>query len=301
MGPSRGSASVIGRRRPGLGPRVPRPRKAITPIASHVRPKLMSDTAAGVYGWLRPSSERYGPNAALRARNVAIVYSPMTMASVRNAPDRSAVRRFGKITRHRIRAQPEPRLWAASVRVRTSIAARPVSTARYMYGNDRTTYAADEHQVAAEARCRQLDRPAGVDPDEPEHEDDGRDDEGHQRHELDDRAEARHPEPDPVGGRHDDQQADDDRDHADRERVEQADAELLVGQDLAVGQEDVRPRPDRVDERPDQRQEEVRGAEDEDEPGPERAERWRRRGGRAWSMTVSSGLVARRSADRYRS
>ena len=35
--------------------------------------------------------------------------------------------------------QPAPRLCAASVRLRMSIAWRPVSTARYMYGNDRTT------------------------------------------------------------------------------------------------------------------------------------------------------------------
>ena len=38
-----------------------------------------------------------------------------------------------------IRGQPAPRLWAASVSVRMSIARRPVSIARYMYGNDRTT------------------------------------------------------------------------------------------------------------------------------------------------------------------
>src|SRR4051794_7017972 len=66
----------------------------------------------------------------------------MTIASVRNAPDRIATRRFGKITDHRIRNVPEPRLWPASVRDRTSIVRRPVSTARYMYGNDRIVYAA---------------------------------------------------------------------------------------------------------------------------------------------------------------
>ena len=54
-------------------------------MASHVEPKLMIATAAGSYAWFVPSSDRYGPNAG-RARNVAIVNSPMTIASVRNAP-----------------------------------------------------------------------------------------------------------------------------------------------------------------------------------------------------------------------
>src|SRR5258705_8564165 len=83
----------------------------------------------------------YGPNAG-RARNVAIVYSPTTIASVRNAPLRRETRRFGKITRTSRVNQLAPRLCDASVRLRTSIERRPVSTARYMYGNERTTYAA---------------------------------------------------------------------------------------------------------------------------------------------------------------
>ncbi len=100
-----------------------------------------------------------------------------------------------------------------------------------------------------------------------------------------------HLQPDPVGGRDDDQEADDDRDHADDERVEESARELRVGEDLAVGQEDVRPGPDRVEERPDQRQDEVQGAEDEDEPGPWRADP-RRRSRRAAAVT---GPCARRS------
>jgi hypothetical protein len=75
------------------------------------------------------------------------VNSPTTIARVRNAPDRTAVLRFGKMTWRRIRNQPAPRLWAASVRTRTSMAARPASTARYMYGNDRTVYAAMSSRV----------------------------------------------------------------------------------------------------------------------------------------------------------
>ena len=67
-----------------------------------------------------------------------MVNSPTTMARVRNAPLSSATRRFGRITWRMIRVQPAPRLWAASVRLRMSVAWRPVSIARYMYGNDRT-------------------------------------------------------------------------------------------------------------------------------------------------------------------
>ena len=148
--------------------------------------------------------------------------SPMTIASVRNAPLSRATRRFGRITATRIRGQPAPRLWAASVRLRTSIGRRPVSTARYMYGNDRTTYAADEQDVAAHVRGGQRERGRAVGLEEPEHEHDRRDDERQQRDELDERPGARHPQPDPERGRHQQRDADDDRDDADEERVAEA-------------------------------------------------------------------------------
>ena len=61
-----------------------------------------------------------------------MVNSPMTMAKVRKAPESSATRTFGRMTRSMIVSQPAPRLWAASVSVRTSIERMPVSTARYM-------------------------------------------------------------------------------------------------------------------------------------------------------------------------
>ncbi len=43
--------------------------------------------------------------------------------------------------------QPAPRLWAASVRLWMSMARRPLSTDRYMYGSDSTTYAATSRNV----------------------------------------------------------------------------------------------------------------------------------------------------------
>ena len=61
-----------------------------------------------------------------------MVNSPMTMAKVRKAPESTPVRTFGRITLKRIVGQPAPRLCAASVSVRTSMARSPVSTARYM-------------------------------------------------------------------------------------------------------------------------------------------------------------------------
>src|SRR6187401_1161645 len=112
--------------------------KAIRIIAIQVRAKLMIDAAAGSYAFVWPRSDRYGPNAG-RARKVAMVYSPTTMARVRKAPDRRATRTFGRMTWTMIRGQLAPRLWAASVSERMSIDWRPVSIARYMYGNDRTT------------------------------------------------------------------------------------------------------------------------------------------------------------------
>ena len=108
------------------------------PIAIQVSPKLTRATADCWYGSLLPSSERYGANAG-RARKLAMVNSPMTMARVRNAPLSSATRRFGRMIRDMTVNQPAPRLCDASVSARMSIARRPVSTARYMYGNDRMT------------------------------------------------------------------------------------------------------------------------------------------------------------------
>ena len=68
-----------------------------------------------------------------------MVNSPMTMARVRNAPAQQRDAQVRQDDPPEIVIQPAPRLWAASVRVRMSIARRPVSTARYMYGSDRTT------------------------------------------------------------------------------------------------------------------------------------------------------------------
>ena len=65
--------------------------------------------------------------------------SPITIARLRNAPDSSATRRFGRMILTMMVNQPAPRLCAASVRVRMSIARSPASTERYMYGSDRMT------------------------------------------------------------------------------------------------------------------------------------------------------------------
>ena len=61
-----------------------------------------------------------------------MVNSPITMAKVRKAPLSTAMRTLGRITVKRIRGQPAPNVSAASVRVLTSMALSPVSTARYM-------------------------------------------------------------------------------------------------------------------------------------------------------------------------
>ena len=186
--------------------REPRPRKAITPIASQVRPKLMSETAAGVYGWLAPEQrevrpERGCPAEELRDRVLA-------------DDDRERQEGAGQERRPQVREDHPPQdpgparaqaLGGLRQRSGRRSTARPVSTARYMYGNDRTTYAATRSTSLPDVRRGQLERPARVRPDEAEDEDDRRDHERHERHELDDRAQPRHLEPDPVGRRHDDQ------------------------------------------------------------------------------------------------
>ena len=68
--------------------------------------------------------------------------SPITIASVRNAPPSAAARMFGRITRTSVVAQLAPRLCEASVSVCTSIARKPASSEKYMYGKARITYAA---------------------------------------------------------------------------------------------------------------------------------------------------------------
>ena len=61
-----------------------------------------------------------------------MVNSPMTMAKVRNAPDSTATSTFGRMTRTMIVNQPAPRLCGRFGQGATSMARRPVSTARYM-------------------------------------------------------------------------------------------------------------------------------------------------------------------------
>jgi hypothetical protein len=56
----------------------------------------------------------------------------MTMANVRKAPESTATKTLGRMTRHMMVTQPAPRLCAASVSVPTSMALSPVSMARYM-------------------------------------------------------------------------------------------------------------------------------------------------------------------------
>ena len=54
--------------------------------------------------------------------------SPITIASVRNAPASAAVRMFGRITRNSVVRHVAPRLCEASVSVCTSIARKPESS-----------------------------------------------------------------------------------------------------------------------------------------------------------------------------
>ncbi len=68
--------------------------------------------------------------------------------------------------------QPAPRLWAASVRLRMSMARRPVSTARYMYGQRQHHVAGDEQERAPDVGVGERNRRLAVDADQTEDEDD---------------------------------------------------------------------------------------------------------------------------------
>ena len=64
------------------------------------------------------------------ADSVAIVNSPITIASVRNAPESAATVMFGRMTRPSVVRQLAPRLCDASVSVCTSIDLNPASSAK---------------------------------------------------------------------------------------------------------------------------------------------------------------------------
>ena len=74
-------------------------------------------------------------------RNAAVLGIFSYYCDCQRAPDSIAVRKLGKMMRSKMRPQPAPRDWAASVRERTLMEASPLSTARYMYGNVMMKYA----------------------------------------------------------------------------------------------------------------------------------------------------------------
>jgi len=71
-----------------------------------------------------------------------MVYSPITIARVRNELLNTATFRLGKIIWNMMVNQFAPKLCAASVKDFTSIAARPTSMERYTKGRAKTTYPA---------------------------------------------------------------------------------------------------------------------------------------------------------------
>ncbi len=122
-----GLASVVAQRAPAIWTRVrePRPRTAMRPIAIQVSPKLMSDDRGRLVRLrCRPSSDRYGPNAGAgqeaRDRELA---DDDGQGQERARQERRPEVREDDPPRGSVN-QPAPRLCAASVSVRTSIAAQ---------------------------------------------------------------------------------------------------------------------------------------------------------------------------------
>ena len=102
--------------------------------------KLSSERAAASYGCVSLTNWMY-VGKVLKVERLAIVNSPITIASVRKEPPSAAARMFGRITRVSVVRQLAPRLCEASVSVWTSIDRKPASREKYMYGNARITYA----------------------------------------------------------------------------------------------------------------------------------------------------------------
>ena len=99
-------------------------------IAAHVSRRLITDRAvaswaSGPWPMLKMYTGKVG-----NARRLAIVYSPIAMAKVSIEPAMTAVRRFGTTTDRRVRAGDAPRLSAASLSVRRSMARSPASSDR---------------------------------------------------------------------------------------------------------------------------------------------------------------------------
>src|SRR5688572_22613169 len=123
----------------------------------------------------------------------------------------------------------------------------------------------DEERRAPDVGVGERQRRAAERADEAEHEDDRWDDERQEGDELDVRSSAGQAEPDPERGRDQQPDADDDRDEPDDEGIAQAREELRVREDRRVRRPG-RHRSKREGERPDERQEEVGDADDEDGP-----------------------------------
>ena len=159
-----------------------------------------------------------------------MVNSPITMAKVRKAPLSTAVRTLGRMTLKRIRGQPAPRVSAASVSVRTSMARKPGIDRPIHVGQCQGHIAEGQQQIGAALIGRERD-PGGtvVDPDIAEDEHDGRDHQRQQGDELDHGAQARQPQLHPIGRRHHQQHADDDGRDRQHRRVAEGGLEPGIG------------------------------------------------------------------------
>src|SRR5205823_179361 len=140
----RGDIDRTGHSSSSPGRTVPRRRVRLANDSSRsstaARTSAASDTATDMVALLLPS-RLMATRRLVRLSSEAMVNSPRTRATVRKAADSTADRMLGTTTRHITVAQLAPRLRAASASVRTSIADRPASIARYAYGRTRIVYA----------------------------------------------------------------------------------------------------------------------------------------------------------------
>ena len=172
-----------------------------------------------------------------------MVNSPMTMAKVRKAPERTATSTFGRITRAMMVIQPAPRRLRGLGQGGDVDGAQAGVDGAVHVGEREHGVAGEEQEVGAGGGAgERQDRGGVVEADVAEDDDDGRDDQRQEGDELDERPPAGELQPDPVGGRHDDEDADEDGEERHHRGVGEGGLEARVGEHHAVGVEGCRRR-----------------------------------------------------------
>ena len=165
---------------------------------------------------------------------MAIVNSPITIASVRNAPASAATRMFGRITRHERR----PPARAEALRrlgQRVHVDRAEARVEREVDVREREDHVGADEETGPACRGTRTARAVVLEElEQADDEDDRRHDERHERQEADHGPQPRQLQVHPVERRHEEEQADHDRLEREAERELERRPELRVVEDEAV-------------------------------------------------------------------